>query len=157
MQSNYEDMYEHGGRSRALTISGRAQDCGTPEFKYNQCIRCNISQPVYQDLCGVYSVGPDQNDAGCANFNCPSPTPTPTPTPTPAPSGGGTTAQQACDTARPILCSMDPHWCTASCTEIQTLICGSTTLFVGDNRLKHTFCAMIITIPIGDYSSIISV
>ncbi len=39
------------------------------------------------------------------------------------------TAQQACDTARPILCGMDSHWCTANCTEMKNMVCGSPTIF----------------------------
>lgn len=56
-----------------------AQQCGDPEFKYNQCVACNLSEPVYQDSCGNYSVGENQFDQACASWCTPE---------TPPPAGG---------------------------------------------------------------------
>lgn len=43
----------------------------TKDFRYNECIACNRSRPVYTDSCtGEYSTGSEQNDTGCSSFNC---------------------------------------------------------------------------------------
>lgn len=43
----------------------------TKDFKYNECIACNKSRPVYTDSCtGAFSTRDEQNDSGCSSFNC---------------------------------------------------------------------------------------
>lgn len=64
-----------------------AQECGDPEFKYNQCVACNLSEPVYQDSCGNYTTGGRQNDSTCASW-CSNTEPNP-PQPPDQPANGG--------------------------------------------------------------------
>lgn len=45
-----------------------SSSCGTPQFKYNQCVACNKSEPVYQDACGNWSTGPKQTDSECGSW-----------------------------------------------------------------------------------------
>lgn len=47
------------------------------------------------------------------------------------PGSGGGGGSEACELARIRMAALDPSWAGASCTQIKTAVCSSTTLFVG--------------------------
>ena len=74
-----------------------------PVFKYNECIACNTSRPVYTNSCsGAFSTGPNQDDAQCASWCQQQPAP-------PTQGGSSCTPNDQIDTKQD--CSGD-QWCT---------------------------------------------
>lgn len=105
-------------------------DCGTPQFQYNQCVSCEVSQPVYRDACGNYTTGPNQPDGACASFCPPAPPPT-----------------NPCQLAKDTLCRMSGTWCNASCQQVEDHVCRQDcTLFVND-PIRQGLCGTLQCSP----------